>query len=295
LDSRYYCLGGAPTLSAGQVTIPSSGSCLQNQIEYCVRLASDVSSVACGLVVVKYTECQCNQQIDVVFVLQFSSRSENQCNLVNFVKNAAGKLPISNTKVNIGVVYFNSVGTTFFKLTGDNNLAQLKFTDLKKVETSGPTNIIAGINKGVQVALDTTRTTTGGRPNPKIIVLLTDGIPTAPCNCQNCTKGDGANPPKIPGTCAPWNGPAGHFCTPCADPVPLAKEINTAWKIGQNGKTSNWKLVSYGFGCGLSYWNNRGWNAVKAMNYDPTQSLSNPWNEVNTAVSQLRDVICNIY
>jgi hypothetical protein len=283
------------------ITVPSSGSCLQNQFQYCINVAGDTSAMACGLVVVTYTDCVCGGAIDVVYVLQLSGNTygATNVNIVNFIKNSAGRLALSPTGLNAGIVHFGTTAVQFQTLTGDAALVTGGvMTELKKVNPTGETNIINGINAGIAMAIASPRDVGAFKKSPKVLVVLSDGLPTAPCSgaCSNCTCtscGTGGTAKTVLGNCTPWNPTTGgHFCMPCADPVPLASQVNSFYTRATKG--SNWKLISYGYGDFLYTYNQAGWKVVTGMNYDPTKSLANPWNDLKTAVPALTDAICNI-
>jgi hypothetical protein len=303
LDPLYYCGGGSPVLNApsvGMISIPWSGTCTQTQIQYCIQIPGDATAVACGIVTVVYSACECNGPVDLIYILQLSSATTNQVNIVNFIQNTINRFSssVKPDGIHIGGVLFGTTGQDFFPLTSDPKSVTGQMSEFKKLPTSGATNIIAGIQKGMQLANTSTRMV-GLRRVPVVYVLLSDGLPTAPCACQNCTCttcGTGSTPRNpVPGTCTPYAPTAGgHFCLPCADPTPITNVLNDFWLTG-NTQRSGTKLISYGFGEFLDSFGGAGWNMVKKMNFKPTESLSNPWNEITIAAPRLVDAICNVY
>jgi len=304
LDSNVYCIGGSlPAVTSTTISIPWSGSCVENHLQYCIAIASNPAATSCADIVVQYTNCACNTPVDVIFLFQMTAANTNQVNLVNFAQNIAPRISISTNYVNAALIHWADQGPVLYQaLTGDAKVITSQMTAWKKVTQGGPNNIINAINFAVAYANTSTRVVAGTtRVVPKVIVLVSDGLPDAPCSCQNCYRTQYSSDTNtllsnttISGTCHAYSPTTGDFCMGCADPSILAQNINNNWKLSKHFK-ANWKLISYGVGSYLNYYQNKGWNMVEAMNYDPTKSILNPWNDLKTAAPQLTDAICNIY
>jgi hypothetical protein len=169
-----------------------------------------------------------------------------------------------------------------------------------------------------------------GRANvPKVIVVVTDGVSNAPCDCivtrngvesnrfanngqqMTCSGMYGQNnnyatkcqsPTRYPGlTCSDCRSNS-VACFPCAEPIKLTEQINS-WNTTATGSSPpsayvtkgflNWKVVVLGVGDLLN--NPFGKSQISGMHYDhdPEKIIMVRWQNLQNAVSAVVDASCN--
>lgn len=303
LDSKKYCTHGyEPIINQpnGFITFPSNPySCKENTLRYCLQVLGDSKTQTCADYTIRYKDCTCYTPSDVVFVVDSSVSISNQnwIREMDFVNNVTKKLIIGTNYVNIGLVQYSQNVKEILPLSSNSTIISQKIDYLKTVHMKSSTATMTGLTQGI------TTITNGvipfnGIPRfdvPKVIVLLTDGIANYPCNCASCdcdSCGINGGNCTMCSSCI-YYPTQGKFCMPCADPVPLARNINS-WRKGVNGKLADWKLVTLGIGTELYLYNEKGMNSVKNMNFDYSQTLKVDWNNIETVTSSLVDQICNI-
>eukprot|EP01080_Neovahlkampfia_damariscottae_P006830 gene6830-10995_t len=300
LDNDIYCLfDKKPVLnspSAGYITLNyKQNSCRENKFKYCVDTDKLPGATVCGTVTVKYINCECRGQVDVVFALDSSGSMSNNdwATQVEFSKNISKAITKNMNHPNdikIGVVQFSTTSKTKIGLANYNAVLNNKLNGLKNDHMRGWTGTLLGLNDAVKV-----HDTNGGRKGiPKVIVVMSDGVANRPCNCNKCDY-IGHHPCK---NCVSCSDNYGVWCQPCASPVARATEINS-WRKAA-GQDARWKVIAMGLGKDLHNYNDLGWNILKGMNYDADQTLLVKFDNLNKAVEAIKavqlvvDEVCSI-
>ncbi|KAL0491672.1 hypothetical protein AKO1_010170, partial [Acrasis kona] len=240
-------------------------NCIADKFQYAIQTTDAFQAQDIATVTVTFTNCYCRSQVDIYFVLDNSgSIGESNWKLVrNFAYNITQKLEISSDKVNVGFVDFGNNGYNILTLSSNKNTIQnmaknMGYRGEGTATKSGLYAAIADIT-GVHPANRSTVGTDGktlvakGRYGvPKVLLLITDGMPNIPfgnspqngwygnpskqyIDCQtvyadgnsnpvNCTQGVFAQQmTQKPQDCRY----ASNSGLPCSDPTWYTNQINS--------------------------------------------------------------------
>jgi hypothetical protein len=261
LDPLIYCINGKqPTVQGNQIVVPyTTNSCKSNKFQYCISYAFDPTATQCGTVTLSYTSCTCIVPIDIVFVLDSSGSitNNNWKLMMDMLQSIVDKLNLGAGAIQASFIQYGTTVKVVQKLTSSRSTLNSQVTWLRTHHMSASTCTGSALNQAITTAQDTTRVAFA-----KVVMLFTDGI-------SNC-------------------GP---------NPVPIAQKINS-WsnKTHATNPTQGipWKLVAAGLGDQLYYNGGAGWNQVVAMNYDPAKTLAAQFSNLDSLVSQVVDVTCDI-
>eukprot|EP01080_Neovahlkampfia_damariscottae_P008887 gene8887-837_t len=296
LDNSVYCVDGLePALnspSSGYITVSyKQNSCRENKFKYCVHADKLPNDKVCGTVSVKYQNCVCSGKVDVVFALDSSGSMswDDWRTQVDFSRNISIAISADAAKsgdIRVGLVQYGSYSSEIFGLSTYGNSIKNKFDDLKNNHQRGWTGTLDGLNKAIGM-----HDGTGTRKAiPKVLVVLTDGVANRPCSCSSKCDYYGSSPCSQCKSCN-WD-PPNHMCQPCASPVPRAVQVNS-WKKS-SGSSADWKVVAMGLGNDMNNYNSLGWNIIKGMNYDPSQTLLVKFENLAKATQSIVDEICSV-
>eukprot|EP01080_Neovahlkampfia_damariscottae_P005925 gene5925-9755_t len=298
LDSNTYCVNGKQPIlnspSAGYITVSyTQNSCRENKFKYCIdtdKLPGVTGGQACATVTVKYQNCVCSGKVDVTFVLDSSgsmalSDWKKQVDFsLNITKAITADLTNSDD-MKIGLVQFGSYADVIVNMESYSNTVANKFEKLKNNHQYGWTGTLDGLNSAINLQ-DTTSTR---KEIPKVIVVMSDGVANRPCDCKEKCHYTGNNPCEY---CVKCEWQYNIMCQPCASPVPRATTINGYKKA--TGSKADWKVVAMGLGDELYNYNSLGWNLIKGMNYDASETLLVKFENLNKATQQIVDEICAV-
>jgi len=262
---------------------------------YCDNTNLDPYTVSCANVTISYTNCICEQPVDILLLLD-SSGSISPANWqtqITFAENITNALTISPTLVNVGIVQFSTNTQVVLGMSSSNTTIFNALEGLRNSQMAQSTATLAGLQQAVSVLNTGIANNPINRSTvPKVIVLLTDGLANIPCSCNSCActgSGGGYNCNNGLGSCE-WN-PNYVFCQPCANPIPYAVSVNAK---APPSYPAQWKIVAIGIGQYLLDYNDLGMNMVISMNWNPALTLQYQWSALPAAVQQIVDQSCNV-
>ncbi|KAL0477410.1 hypothetical protein AKO1_005751 [Acrasis kona] len=323
LKKRGYC-HRIPIYNAitDSITIPVDPmNCIADKFQYTIQTTDESHVKSSANVTIEFTNCYCRSALDLYLILD-NSASIGVANfklLREFSINVTNQLDISPTNVNIGIVDFGYEGNLLLSLNNDRN--KIKKTLLNMEYRGENTNTKGGIYAAVgditgRLPNNGTKMNNGvgrGRADvPKVLLVITDGMPNVPCKCEyshqdqgcNILYGFRSNTPGTPVNCTQGNIPTNVTqcsdcsratnCMPCADPSAYTDQINS-WKTAQTSAYSKyplWKVIPFGIGSVLV--DETGQNMLRQMSYDKKRTPINvSWQNLEAAVNLLTDAACN--
>jgi len=136
-------------------------------------------------------DCRCDLPVDIVLTLDVSGSMDQSCThpycKIDSLKTAANKFVdlLNNTKQTVGLVSFKTTSTVQSRLTFDYALIHSKINAL--IASTG-TNVGSGISKSITELTSTADGRIGRAGVKKVIVLLSDGMPTVNSGGATCVN-----------------------------------------------------------------------------------------------------------
>jgi hypothetical protein len=286
-----YCesMTGTPQIEGSNIlvtfTAESATTCQSTKFRYKIQTKDSPAFTAEADVTIRFINCQCNDPLDVIFVLDGSGSisSSNWVVLKSFTQGLIEKFTIESGKVQAGIIQFG--GSTRIEHELSYNKASLKDKAGDMDHMNSWTGTLYGINRATNMF---NASSNSGRDSiNKVYIVITDGMANRPCDCSSCECGSCSSGWA---SCR-WRPSNGRFCMPCADPVPTTNLINKMKKA--DGWKASWKVYALGIGQDLYAYDERGWNTVKAMNYDPPNTKLVDWDELDSIAQTVVDEGCN--
>ncbi|KAL0481473.1 von Willebrand factor A domain-containing protein [Acrasis kona] len=302
-------------------------NCITDRFQYMIRTTDSSAVTSIATVHVSYKNCVCRSAIDLYFIIDNSASmgATNWELLRTFTLNVTNRLVISSNNMNVGIMDFGNYGNSILSLSSNatavkNAILGIKYRGEHTATKSGLYAAVQDItgqhpNNKSTTGADGLQLTPRGRINvPKVLLLLTDGVPDIPFanvlqpptnvypDCQSLYNDGSLNPVNCSqGVFAQMSGLNPSMCSltnnsglPCSDPTGYTGQINSwidAPSSAYGSKYPSWKVVTVGIGdaIGTSF----GRSMLSVMNFDGKNPFVVGWDELNHIVIGLADIVCN--